>query len=258
MQVMNLSFAGIYSNTNNLNDQTINGGLLKADNIVIDQPNVAKSRRGQKKYNTYTEIENGEAVPKPIRDLDTYRSTLLAFTDDKLLVDDGTGNYTVLSSSIESPSTTKKFHSTGANKNFYFCDKSGVLKLDSLTSTPKLAGVPQALQIISLSADSVAVEISSDGSYSVDLVSVPAGIAVGDRLIQGSLSAEITAISSNTLTLDVDLTFSVGDATVIQQGSALEDLKQVAYRVLFGYKDANNNLLLGVPSDRKIFKNNYR
>ena len=257
MQVMNLSFAGIYSNTNNLNDQTINGGLLKADNIVIDQPNVAKSRRGQKKYNTYTEIENGEAVPKPIRDLDTYRSTLLAFTDDKLLVDDGTGNYTVLSSSIESPSTTKKFHSTGANKNFYFCDKSGVLKLDSLTSTPKLAGVPQALQIISLSADSVAVEISSDGSYSVDLVSVPAGIAVGDRLIQGSLSAEITAISSNTLTLDVDLTFSVGDATVIQQGSALEDLKQVAYRVLFGYKDANNNLLLGVPSDRKIFKNNY-
>ena len=48
MQVINLSFAGIYSNSNNLNDQTINGGLLKADNIVIDQPNVAKSRRGQK------------------------------------------------------------------------------------------------------------------------------------------------------------------------------------------------------------------
>ena len=49
-QVLNLSFAGLYNNANVLNDQTINGGLLTADNIVIDQPNVAKSRRGQSRY----------------------------------------------------------------------------------------------------------------------------------------------------------------------------------------------------------------
>ena len=185
MQVLNLSFAGIYSNTNNLNDQTINGGLLKADNIVIDQPNVAKSRRGQKKYN-----ENAD----PIRSMATYKSNLIAFTDSDLMVDDGSGTYTTLSSTVKSPLVSKKFHYVESNKNFYFCDENGVFKLDSLTSTPKLAGVPQALQISSL--------------------------------------------------------------TSVASGTAVENLKQVAYRVLFGYKDLNNNLILGSPSDRKIFQNN--
>ena len=185
MQVLNLSFAGIYSNTNNLNDQTINGGLLKADNIVIDQPNVAKSRRGQKKYNVNAD---------PIRSLATYRSNLVAFTDSDLMVDDGSGTYTTLSSTVKSPLPSKKFHYVESNKNFYYCDENGVFKLDSLTSSPKLAGVPQALQISSL--------------------------------------------------------------TSVASGTAVENLKQVAYRVLFGYKDLNNNLILGAPSDRKIFQNN--
>lgn len=185
MQVLNLSFAGIYSNTNNLNDQTINGGLLKADNIVIDQPNVAKSRRGQKKYNVNAD---------PIRSLATYRSNLVAFTDSDLMVDDGSGTYTTLSSTVKSPLPSKKFHYVESNKNFYYCDENGVFKLDSLSSTPKLAGVPQALQISSL--------------------------------------------------------------TSVASGTAVENLKQVAYRVLFGYKDLNNNLILGAPSDRKIFQNN--
>lgn len=184
MQVLNLSFAGIYSNTNNLNDQTINGGLLKADNIVIDQPNVAKSRRGQKKYNVNAD---------PIRSLATYRSNLVAFTDSDLMVDDGSGTYTTLSSTVKSPLPSKKFHYVESNKNFYYCDENGVFKLDSLSSTPKLAGVPQALQISSL--------------------------------------------------------------TSVASGTAVEKYSQVAYRVLFGYKDANNNLILGAPSDRKIFQN---
>ena len=184
MQVLNLSFAGIYSNTNNLNDQTINGGLLKADNIVIDQPNVAKSRRGQKKYNTNVD---------PIRSLATYKSNLVAFTDEDLMVDDGSGTYTTLSSTVKSPLPSKKFHYVESNKNFYYCDENGVFKLDSLTSTPKLAGVPQALQISSLAS--------------------------------------------------------------VASGTAIEKKSQVAYRVLFGYKDLNNNLILGAPSDRKIFQN---
>lgn len=185
MQILNLSFAGIYSNTNNLNDSSINGGLLKADNIVIDQPNVAKSRRGQKKYNIN---------PDPLRSMATYKSNLLTFTDSDLMVDDGSGTYTTLSSTVKSPLPSKKFHYVESNKNFYFCDENGVFKLDSLTSAPKLAGVPQAIQINSI-----------DGMAGT--------------------------------------------------GTAVENNKKVAYRILFGYKDANNNLILGPPSDRKIYEN---
>lgn len=185
MQVMNLSFAGIHSTTNSLNDQTINGGLLKADNIVIDQPNIAKSRRGFKKYNT----QNNESI----RSLATYRSNLLVFTDSKLMADNGSGTYTTLSSSINSPSDSKKIHYVESNKNFYYCDAEGVLKLDSLSSVPILAGVPEALTVKSFS-------------------------------------------------------YSSG-------GTAVENSKQVAYRIVYGYKDKNGNLILGAPSDRKIFSN---
>lgn len=185
MQVLNLSFAGIHSTTNSLNDQTINGGLLKADNVVIDQPNIAKSRRGFKKYNT----QNNESI----RSLATYKSNLVVFTDSKLMSDDGTGTYTTLSSSISSPLPSKKFHYVESNKNFYYCDSNGVFKLDSLSSVPVLSGAPEALAITSLTG------------YTV--------------------------------------------------GTALPGSKQVAYRVVFGYKDKNNNLILGAPSDRKIIAN---
>jgi len=185
MQVLNLSFNGIYSNTNNLNDQTINGGLLKADNIVIDQPNVAKSRRGFKVYNENTDS---------IESMATYRSNLVSFTEDSMLVDNGSGTYTTLSTDVKSPVDTKKFHYVEANKNFYFCDEKGVMKIDSLTSTPFLAGVVEALSI-----------------------------------------ETFTSLSS---------------------GTAIPDKKQVAYRIVYGYKDSNNNLILGTPSDRRIFQNN--
>lgn len=185
MQVLNLSFNGIYSNTNNLNDQTINGGLLKADNIVIDQPNVAKSRRGFKVYN-----ENADSIES----MATYRSNLLSFTDSDMLVDNGSGTYTTLSTDVESPLDTKKFHYVESNKNFYFCDKKGVMKIDSLSATPFLAGVVEALGV-----------------------------------------ETFTSLSS---------------------GTAIPDKKQVAYRIVYGYKDSNNNLILGAPSDRRIFQNN--
>lgn len=246
-QILNLSFAGLYNNANVLNDQTINGGLLTADNIVIDQPNVAKSRRGFKKYNTQ---------PDPIRSMATYNSNLLAFTDEDLLVDNGSGTYISLSSSVKSPLQSKKFHYVESNKNFYFCDENGVYKLDSLSSTPKLAGVPQSLQITSVDAKSVPVTITSDGNQSVDVDSVPSEVVVGSLLVQGSVSKVITSISGTTINYaSPDVTFSTGDASVVLLGTAVENLKQVAYRVLFGYKDLNNNLLLGAPSDRKIFQN---
>ena len=184
MQVLNLSFNGIYSNTNNLNDQTINGGLLKADNIVIDQPNVAKSRRGFKVYNENTDS---------IESMATYRSNLVSFTEDSMLVDNGSGTYTTLSTDVKSPLDTKKFHYVESNNNFYFCDEKGVMKIDSLTSTPFLAGVVEALGIETF--------------------------------------------------------------TSIASGTAIPDKKQAAYRIVYGYKDSNNNLILGAPSDRRIFQN---
>lgn len=185
MQVLNLSFNGIYSNSNNLNDQTINGGLLRADNIVIDQPNVAKSRRGFKVYNEGTDS---------LESMATYRSNLISFTKDSMLIDNNDGTYTTISTDISSPLDTKKFHYVESNKNFYFCDKKGVMKIDSLSATPVLAGVVEAL--------------------------------------------------------------GVETFTSIASGTAIPDKKQVAYRIVYGYKDSNNNLILGAPSDRRIFQNN--
>lgn len=143
-QVLNLSFAGLYNNANVLNDQTINGGLLTADNIVIDQPNVAKSRRGQSRYK--------ELANEKIKSLATYNSDLITFTSNKMMIEHG-GTWTTLSSSVKSPFTNGKIHYCESNKNFYYCDDKGVMKIDSYSSTPKLAGVTPCLDIDNLSLD---------------------------------------------------------------------------------------------------------
>jgi len=47
-----------------------------------------------------------------------------------------------------------------------------------------------------------------------------------------------------------------GTATVTGTSGWLDNLKNVAYRIVWGYKDANANLILSAPSDRIIVSNN--
>lgn len=185
-QKLDLSIRGLYTSPNNLSGVP-QGALSVANNIVINAKNVADSRRGQTQYGEALDIDTGQ-----VNKIFNYASSLISFFDDKLAYDSGSGTWVEYLGNYESPSADYKMRSLEALKNFYFTTNLGVYKIDSLTSTPRKAGVVRAL----------------------------------------GGTGELTGSS----------------------GFLLDD-SAVAYRIVWGYKDFNNNLLLGSPSQRIVISN---
>lgn len=178
LPVVQLDNKGLYTFPNQLS-QIPPGAMTIADNIVIDRPGVSETRRGMEFYGT---LLNSPAIKGYI-----YDATLLWYRENgKLTYDsDSAGTWVDYAGTFFPPSGSYVF-STQSSGNFYFTTNNGVYKLDTVTATPRLSGVPGALDL------------------------------------QGVLAGAGNVILNNS---------------------------QVGYQVLFGYIDANNNLILGAPSE---------
>lgn len=185
-QTLNLELRGLYTSPNNLSGSP-QGALSIADNVVINSKNLIESRRGQTQYGTALVVGSGQ-----VNKLFNYRSDLLVNYDDKMAYNSGDGAWVDYSGTYTAPSDTMKIRSLESNSNFYFTTSEGVFKIDSLTATPKAAGVVRAL---------------------------------------------------------------AGTGTLNGVTGFLENNSAVAYRIVWGYRDANNNLILGAPSQRIIVAN---
>lgn len=154
------------------------GAMTIANNIVIDRPGIAETRRGFDFY--------GNQLPSPAIKGFVYNDTLLWYLNNGSLVHDtGSGVWGTYSGSFF-PITNAFIQSTQSSGNFYWTTNNGVYKLDSLSATPVLSGVPTALDL------------------------------------QGVVSGAGNVVLNNS---------------------------QVGYQILFGYTDANQNLILGAPSE---------
>lgn len=185
-QKLDLELRGLYTSPNNLSGVPA-GSLSIADNVVINAKSLIDSRRGQTQYGSPLTIGTGQ-----INKLFNYAASLIVNYDDKMAYDSGAGVWIDYSGTYLTPLTGYKMRSLEALRNFYFTTSTGVYKIDSLTATPKLAGVEKALG---------GTGVTTGGS----------GFLVADSA--------------------------------------------VAYRIVWGYTDANKNLLLGAPSQRLIVRN---
>lgn len=178
LPVVNLDSKGLYTFNNQLS-QVPPGAMTIANNIDIDKPGVAETRRG---FDFYGDQLTSQAIKGYI-----YNDTLLWYLQDGSLVydSDDAGTWVAYPGSYF-PITGSFVFSTQSSGNFYYTTNNGVYKLDSLTGTPVLAGVPTALDL------------------------------------QGDVSG---------------------------MGNVVLDSSQVGYQILFGYIDANDNLILGAPSE---------
>jgi len=178
LPVVQLDNKGLYTFNNQLS-QVPPGAMTVADNICIDRPGVAETRRG---FDFYGTLLASQAIKGFV-----YDDTLLWYLQSgKLCYDsDGMGTWVNYLGTFFPPSGSYVF-STQSNGNFYFTTNNGVYKLDSITGTPVQSGAPTALDL------------------------------------QGAIS---------------------GSGNVILNNS------QVGYQILFGYIDANQNLILGAPSE---------
>ncbi len=173
-----LDFMGLYT-MQNLLSKVPPGACTIANNVNCDRPGIAETRRGFEFY-------GDQLTAASIRGF-IYDDTLLWYLNNGDLVydSDNAGTWITYAGSFFPP-TNSYLNSTQSSGNFYFTTNNGVYKLDSVTGTPILSGVPGALDL------------------------------------QGAVSGSGNVITNNS---------------------------QVGYQVLFGYTDANNNLILGAPSE---------
>ena len=184
LPVVQLDSKGLYTFNNQLS-QVPPGAMTIANNIDIDKPGISETRRG---FDFYGDLLASPAIKGYI-----YNDTLIWYLLNGSLVydSDGAGAWATYSGSFFPPSGSFLF-STQSNGNFYFTTNNGVYKLDALTGTPVLSGVPTALDL------------------------------------QGAISGAGNVILNNS---------------------------QVGYQILFGYIDANQNLILGAPSEFLFISN---
>src|SRR5581483_9166872 len=189
MYAANLNVAGLYTFPNDLTSVPP-GALLTADNFIINRPNTAESRRGFAAIGTSLGLASGQWVNNEF----PYQNRLILSDTTNQLWYDSTGsfNWVKYTGTFAPPTGAYKIHGGEANKNFYLSTNTGVYKLDSISSTPVLAG----------------------GVPALDGTTVLTGVS-------GFLLAST----------------------------------QCVYQVVWGYSDANGNLILGNPSERILVSN---
>jgi hypothetical protein len=262
-QALKVKIQGLHTFQNDLSSVP-EGALSQADNIVIDRDGEAEPRRG------FDFLAHGAGVQSQFSDT-TYRAAKLFFYQEKVLSfygpvgapttlayhDDTTGwvNYT---GSFSAPSSSVTMRSAEASQNFYFTTSSGVYKLDAYNGTPSAIGVPPALDVTTtIAASKTPTATTTNTSATLTSVSSVSGLAIGMSVSGTNIPAStyVTALTATTVTLSkaatgsgsgITITFAV-PATWLGVGSA-GGLNTTAYRVLWGIKDANKNLILGAPS----------
>ena len=197
-QKLQLKINGLYTHPNDFSEVPT-GALEVADNIVIDRESIAESRRGNKQY-------SGEKTdPKK---LFNYRQDLLLHTEDKIQVDDGSGNFSDIVSGYDGPRVDLKIQSEEMNNNVYMTTDQGVLKIDGTGSGDgQLAGAPRALDLSGVATATV-------GGFLPDTHNVAYRIVwsytdQNNNLILGAPSTRIVVNNATGSDASVDLEFTV-------------------------------------------------
>lgn len=201
-QELTMKIQGLYTNPNAFSEVP-KGGLVVADNIVIDKESIAETRRGQATYGAALSVGSNQ-----INKLYNYRNALLVHYDNKLAYDsDNNGTWTAYSGTY-SPPTGYKIRGAESNRNFYFTTTTGIKKLNSITGPVAPSGAYKGL-------DGFAVTTGSSG-FMADNTQIAYRIVwafedVNKNLIIGAPSQRITVANSSGGTRNITLTFTIPD-----------------------------------------------
>lgn len=144
-ETVNLSFKGLYTYPNQFSPGDVpSGALQEATNCVLQRPGVVDSRRG---FGVYAPTDG---TPSQGLTFTSFKGNRFCYFDDnKWRQDNGSGQFVTLSGNLTfglAGSYQGCRTRTGqSNGNLYFNSNLGIYKIEGLSSTPKLAGGPQAL-----------------------------------------------------------------------------------------------------------------
>lgn len=214
---VNLKALGLNTSPNQLDVD--DGSLTKAKNIIIRRDNVIEPRRGYKLWGEQLGSVNDRA-----KQLLVYKDRVLRHYRSTIQFQNGinndeTVNFDTFNGSYSEVEEGLRIKSLEANSNLYFTTNKGIKK-------------------ISAKSDS---DLSTSSGYVVD-----SGVAK---------ALDITAILQTPLGNSSG--FMPADSTIGNSPGFMPADSTTAYRVVWGYTDLNDNLLLGTPSEREEVYNTF-
>lgn len=264
-QKLNIGISGLSTNTNH---QTLpDGALVNVKNMNVDRK-LAEIRRGFTKHSALANIES----------LTEYQDKIIARTTTDALKYYSGGSWNTYSGTFARPADNVRSRFIQANQNLYFNTSTGVKVLDAYNGTVYNTGMPRGLDGVG----AVYTAATFTAGAGTDLLTISShGYFTGLKLqvsttttLPGGLSAStdyyVIYVSANTFKLAtslanalagtyIDITSAgTGTHTATPSGAGsgfMANDTQVAYRVVWGARDANSNLYLGAPSQRIIVSN---
>lgn len=247
------------------------GALLQALNTVIDRNGVIEPRRGITQY---------KVLPTPTDRAETlleYKDTLLAQHGSSLAFNTA-GVFIDFKDTFSPPQAGRRMRAIEANSNYFLTTSEGVKKLSNvdgnfITSTTFAPGVVNTTDdTITFSSghnlqDNDILTFSSTGTLpgGLSATSTYYAVVVSSTVIQVSSTpipftiVNLTTQGTGTHTLNKNLRVRPAGAPKAldiqaninySQAGFLSPLSKVSYRIVWGYTDANSNLILGAQSSR--------
>lgn len=131
-------FAGLYTHPNPLSEVP-EGSLTMAINCSIDREGIIENRRG---FDFFGSNIYGAAIDKLL----DYKNRALIHHGSTLSYDsNGLGNFTDYSGTYDNVASGVKIKSQEQNGSLFFTSADGIQKIETLSSTPRKAGIPPAL-----------------------------------------------------------------------------------------------------------------
>lgn len=262
-QKLNVGILGLNTNANL--ETLPDGTLVNVKNMNVDRK-LAEGRRGFSKHSTIANVES----------ITEYQDKLIVRTTDNALKYYNAG-WNTYSGTFSRPTTNVRTRFIQANQNLYFNTSTGIKVLDAYNGTVYSTGMPKGLDGFGAVMTAGTFTANTNDTLTYTSHGFLTGLAVTvstTTTLPGGLAAATTyyiiKIDTDTFYLatsyanalagtQIDITSTgTGTHTVTPTGSAsgfMATNTQVAYRIVWGARDANSNLYLGAPSQRIIVAN---
>lgn len=258
-----LKVKGLYTFPNHLSEIP-NGALLEASNLVINRDSIAESRRGFKIYGNAMD----SSISNTAHQLMDYKGRIFRHygpnSGTTLEYDsDGVGTFLpftrVFTGTTHSNTVMDGITSTAQLFVGMFVSGSGIAANTTIASITSNTAI-----VLSIAAGS---SVTSSFTFNYKIQETSLGLRIKSIEQNGNFyfttSEGIKKISvSNVSQLSSAAITNAGGvkaldlkATINAGAGFLSPSSVVAYRIVWGIKDANQNLILGTPSERVVVEN---
>lgn len=134
--ITKLKFSGVATHKNRMSEVR-EGALAIGESLLLDRESIAEPRRGQP-YESFTAI--GTAL-QSFRRLIAFGGKLISHIATTLRRRDSASSWVAYTGTYTEPDTGFRIRDAQQNSSLYFTTNAGIKKLESLTSTPRAAGV---------------------------------------------------------------------------------------------------------------------